>query len=286
MPQTSMSQTLTPGGWIALVAFAVGFLVRLVKAEKLNDWLVSLGFPAVPKKALPWVAMALGGLAMGAEALKAGLPLRDAALAAGWGLASGAFAIAGNETLSTLARRLFGDRLADFVFGKHAGPSDQPVSTSVRPPPGPSAGSGPSSLGTMVLCALLAVGTAGCGAIIGALVNVASYIQEASMVIDQIQAFVDAYFAKRPDPAKQETINDAIAKSRAALGVALKTSRGAEQLDQAQIDAAFAEFAGAYRELLTLVGPLGVRVGGSFAVSPDGALTVPPAEELVPRSAP
>jgi len=64
--------------------------------------------------------------------------------------------------------------------------------------------------------------------------------------------------------------------ARASLNLALRASRGAEELDQQKVDAAFADFKVAYQELLSLVGPLGVRPAGALGAQPyDEHLYVP-----------
>lgn len=94
-----MQDTAPPGGWIALLALLVGFFVRLIKSERVDAWLANMGLPLIPKRYLPWIAMALGALGGTLEAMASGSSLKDAAIGALYGLLSGALAVAGNETL-------------------------------------------------------------------------------------------------------------------------------------------------------------------------------------------
>ena len=94
------------------------------------------------------------------------------------------------------------------------------------------------------------------------------------MVVDTIARFVDVWLAKHPGRPDEARIRGAIEKTRTALDVALRAAQGAQKLDQAQIDAAFADFRIAYTELLALVAPLGVQSGDTLAARPD-TITVP-----------
>jgi hypothetical protein len=95
------------------------------------------------------------------------------------------------------------------------------------------------------------------------------------MVLDSIQTFVDTYFRLKPNQDLQSKVADAMARTRSALNAALRISQGAEKLDQAKIDEAFADFRRAYADLLVLLGPLGVQQqGGSLKATPGG-LAVP-----------
>lgn len=113
-----LKNALGPGGWVALVAVLVGFIVRLIKADKLNDALAKWGIPAIPKAALPWASLALGFAAMTLDA-KVGGATWGAALAAGLtGILSGALAIAGNETVAEVGAKVSPKLLGRVVFGK------------------------------------------------------------------------------------------------------------------------------------------------------------------------
>lgn len=124
-----LKDALGPGGWIAFVALVVGFLVRLLKADKLNALLAKFNIPAIPKMALPWVALALGFVLTTFDAKLAGATWGAALTAGFWGIFSGGLAVAGNETVATGVAKL-SPTLGKVVFGKSPPPPTPPT-----PPP-------------------------------------------------------------------------------------------------------------------------------------------------------
>lgn len=130
-----------------------------------------------------------------------------------------------------------------------------------------------------LLAAALATATLpGCGAVAALLPKVVAVATDAIIIIDQIQRFVDRWFAASPDPERQKAVQAALDRSKVALDLALRISQGAEKVRDRQAEAAMAEFRRAYGDLLALVKPLGVRQVGS-----DEGLSAPPAALLVPR---
>lgn len=116
----------------------------------------------------------------------------------------------------------------------------------------------------VVAIIVMALALGGCSTLAAALpilTDVIAKVTDGIQILDQIQAFVDRYFAAHPNEAQQKKVGQAIATTRSALNVALRTSRGAKELSDEQADAAFADFKVAYKELLSLVGGLdGVKV--------------------------
>lgn len=100
----------------------------------------------------------------------------------------------------------------------------------------------------------------GCAAVVSNLPVVIAAVTDAQMIINSIQTFVDAYFARHPDldADTKAKIDHAIGVTQSSLQAALRIAQGAEKLDQAEIDAAFADFKAAYSTLLALIAPLGV----------------------------
>lgn len=122
----------------------------------------------------------------------------------------------------------------------------------------------------------------GCATLAPYLPTAIAWAQDGMIILDQIQRFVDAAFARHPNPELQAKAEKAAARARAALSLALRTASGADKLNQAQLDAAFAEFKAAYLDYTALVGPLGVSSGGArLAASPGGGLVVPEPLALV-----
>lgn len=136
------------------------------------------------------------------------------------------------------------------------------------------------------LIGFLLAATPGCAAVLAALPTVIAAVTDAMMILDQIEVWVNAYFAAHPDKEKQERVVQALGKTRNALVAANRTCSGAEKLDQAKVDDAFADFKVAYAELVALCGGL---PGGGFKVAKKGepllaatpgGLTVPEPQAL------
>lgn len=127
---------------------------------------------------------------------------------------------------------------------------------------------------SLVLSATLCLATIGCAAIVSNLPIVIAAVTDGIMVLDAIEDFVSKYFLARPNKELEDKIATAMARTRSSLNAALRIAKGAEKLDQAKIDEAFAEFRAAYAELLALLTPLGVTSGPALRATPGG-LAVP-----------
>lgn len=97
-------QTATGSGTLlglyALLAALVALLVQAFKTDAFTSLIKVFGATKpVPKCVLPWIALGLGFFGGALQALIAGKRFPDAALAGGWGLLSGALAIAGDRTV-------------------------------------------------------------------------------------------------------------------------------------------------------------------------------------------
>ena len=125
-PITPATLALSAGGWLGLLAVLVGFVVRLLKTDALNTFLGKFSIPPIPKKVLPWIALVLGAVSGMLESKMGGADWKTAAISGVWGVFSGAGAVAGNETMSTLVRS-FSPALSDLIFGKDAGPNPGPA---------------------------------------------------------------------------------------------------------------------------------------------------------------
>lgn len=128
---------------------------------------------------------------------------------------------------------------------------------------------------TLALAITVSFVAPGCAAIATALPHVIAAVVDAVQILDAIEAFVAQYFAAQPDKEKELKVAKAIAKTRAALNVALRSVEGAEKLDQQKVDEAFTSFKQAYQELIAIVGPLGVKPAGALMATQDGGLQVP-----------
>ena len=122
----------------------------------------------------------------------------------------------------------------------------------------------------LALLSLFAVplATSGCAALSAAvpvLAQVANVATNAVSVIDAVEGASDAFFAVKPDVAKQAEVDRAIADCRLAIAAATATAQGAKDLDGKQADAAFDQFREAYAKLESLVSDLGMFKNGKFS---------------------
>jgi hypothetical protein len=83
-----------PVGWISIAAFLVGLAVRLVKTDGMKIALANLGLPPIPTRALPWIALVLGGIAAVLDARVGGDSWEAAAKA---GVIAASLAVFGHE---------------------------------------------------------------------------------------------------------------------------------------------------------------------------------------------
>lgn len=131
----------------------------------------------------------------------------------------------------------------------------------------------------VALVLALALSISGCATVAATLPTVIAAVTDGVMILDAVQRFVDAYFASHPtNPETKSAVQSAIDKARSSLNVALRTAQGAEKLDQAKVDEAFASFKAAYVELLAVVGPLGVLSGDA-----NSKMTARPNTLVVPE---
>jgi hypothetical protein len=126
----------------------------------------------------------------------------------------------------------------------------------------------------------------GCAAIQKNLPTVLAYVQDGMLVLDEIARFAPIVFAAHPNPKLEAEVNAALAKARASLDTALRIAQGTADINQAQLDAAFAEFKQAYLDVTGLLGPYGLSVQGTALVARSGptpSLVVPEPLALVGR---
>ena len=129
-------------------------------------------------------------------------------------------------------------------------------------------------VGLRTALSALMLSAPGCAALTSNLPAVIAAVQDGTMVVETIARFVEMYVVSHPGKVDEAKIRGAIERTRTALNVALRTAQGAEKLDQAQVDAAFADFKAAYIDLLALAAPLGVQTGDKLMAKP-GTVNVP-----------
>ncbi len=112
----------------------------------------------------------------------------------------------------------------------------------------------------LMLLGMSATIVPGCSpAVMGTLPKIITAVQDASIILDSMESFMDIFFAKNPDSQRQDKVKESLMKCRSALTLALRATEGAQKLTQSEINAAFADFRAAYEELLVLVSPIGIR---------------------------
>ncbi len=114
--------------------------------------------------------------------------------------------------------------------------------------------------------------------VIQQLPKVVALVQDAALILDSLESSTTVKMVTAAKPELATTVAQGFARARSALSLFLRATNGVEDLTQAQIVEAFSAsgFAGAYTDLLALLGPLGVRRGGT-----EGSLSAPPGATLV-----
>jgi hypothetical protein len=130
------------------------------------------------------------------------------------------------------------------------------------------------SLRAFVLALSLVVAASSCAAVVASLPKVIAVVTDASLILNQIDSFVNGVFTVKPDAELQKKYAQAMEVARKALAAANRIAAGSEHLTQQQVAEAFADFRVAYQDLLALVGPLGVSTGNGDKAAP-GMLNVP-----------
>lgn len=119
--------------------------------------------------------------------------------------------------------------------------------------------------------------TTGCGllhTIEPVLTDVVAVVSDAEQVLALIDLAANTFFASRPELSDVKVKYVAImTRTREGLDAALRSVRAVTELDQAQIDLAFADFRAAYADLSSLVQSLGIAApAGTIALGPRGTL--------------
>jgi len=137
----------------------------------------------------------------------------------------------------------------------------------------------------LVLAVCLGTPLAGCAAVMPLIPQIVSVVTDAMVVLGIIDNAVGEYFRSHPDldPVVRARYVQAFQKAMTALNAAQHALRGAEDIDQQQYDAAFAEFKAAYQELLALLEKQGMLRQQYLSASPGTQVYVPTPEALTFR---
>lgn len=131
---------------------------------------------------------------------------------------------------------------------------------------------------TLLLVAILAfpVGLTGCSAIpalLPIISGIVAVVQEAQSVLDKIDAVSQVVLPSLPKDVQVQWAKK-MANTRQALAGISKLAQGGKDLQQQDVDAAFAEFAAAYRDLTAFaedIGLMSTAPGGDVHVHVAGA---------------
>lgn len=145
-----------------------------------------------------------------------------------------------------------------------------------------------------LLTCLLSFALPSCAAIVPLIPKIAAVVTDAIATIQVIDSAVDTWMDQHPnvDPKVRARYEAAYAKCVQALNAANHALAGAEQIDQEDFDAAFANFKVAYLELRNLLVMEGIArpgVDGELSVSAvaaSDAIVLPEPEALTYRLAP
>ncbi len=107
--------------------------------------------------------------------------------------------------------------------------------------------------------------------------KVVAVVQDATLILDQVESFVGTYFKAHPAPDKERQAIDAIQRARAALVATQRAADGFGAVVEGAYLASLADFREAYEAMLkALEGVPGFAVGEGLRSGPDGLVVPPP----------
>jgi hypothetical protein len=181
------------------------------------------------------------------------------------------------------------DAIKSLLTGQ-ATPPAPPAPPSAEPPPdAPTPPETPAAKKTLLppsLKRIFGVGTivlacAGCGLFRAAepvISDVTIIAENGQMVLNLINDAATAFFAAHPELSSARDKYVAImTKARTALDAGVQALKGVTALDQAQIEAAFADFKTAYDDLVAFISSFGIATPSNPAVK----IAVPPGSHPV-----
>lgn len=110
--------------------------------------------------------------------------------------------------------------------------------------------------------------------------SVSRVIQDASLILDQIESFAGTFFKLKPNAEKEEAVSQAVQRARNALIVAQRAAKGTEDLANEDYLAAIGDFRAAYDALTQAMA--GVP-GFSVAKAGETSLRTGPGQLVVPE---
>ena len=122
--------------------------------------------------------------------------------------------------------------------------------------------------GFILMLALLTV-TPSCAAVLRALPTVIQYVQDAQMILDMLDAQAQPLLKQFAGEEVKKEYSRAMVVARQSLQVALRSTKGADELSKSQTEEAFRDFRIAYTNLEAILRRAGVMgVDGAMKASP------------------
>lgn len=122
----------------------------------------------------------------------------------------------------------------------------------------------------IIITALLLV-PSGCGAVLRALPTVIQYVQDAQMILDMLDRQARPRLAQADEDIRK-SYDRSYTTAQQTLQVALRSSKGVDELSKEQIDEAFKNFREAYKDLLAVLSSAGLmQADGTMKAAPGAA---------------
>ena len=133
--------------------------------------------------------------------------------------------------------------------------------------------------GTAALVLLVCIGATqtGCPSLLTVLADVITVAQDAASVLNVITVAEKEFFLIAPNPDLQKKIDQGLIDAQLALDIAIRSTRGVQNLTSDQADAAFADFRQAYASLIELL-----KQAGVVSPTPDGKAYATARGRLIP----
>lgn len=135
-----------------------------------------------------------------------------------------------------------------------------------------------------IVASLLIVAPA-CSSVLKALPTVIKYVQDAQMILDMIDRQAQPLLEQFGSDEVREEYAKALHTTQQALHLALRATKGTDELSKEQVDEAFENFREAYKNLLGVLRRAGLmNADGSMKAAPGHApITVPDPMALKPE---
>jgi len=131
-------------------------------------------------------------------------------------------------------------------------------------------------LAVLVAICLVSTGCAGWQKQVGPVLSDAeAYVADAQQILYIAQVAANLFFLAKPSADAQAKVEKVLADAHLAVDTAIRTTHAAKEANAEQLDAAWADFQTAYRELVALMKDLGILgADGKFAVK-RGTVSLP-----------